>query len=1102
MTEQLPGRYVNNRYQLRRLIGRGGMGEVFLAYDRLMQEAVALKRVMLPHGESDLTVPGIDNRLALAMEFQTLGSLRHPNIISVLDYGFDDEEGQPFFTMELLHQPRNIIEAGRDMDVSAKLDHILQLLQALVYLHRRGIIHRDLKPDNVLVVDGQVKVLDFGLAVQRGLATEPPVAGTLAYMAPELLQETPATQASDLYAFGMIAIELLAGEHPFDTHNVANLIQDIYTRIPDLSGLDIRRKLAQLLKGLVAKSLAERHSDATRVLTLYAQAAGVALRESDATRESFLQAARFIGRQHELNDLLEGLDALTEGEGAVVLVGGESGVGKSRLLDEVRMHAMVRGMRVARGQSMQDGGSLYHAWRPIIQRLVLFTPVLAEETAVLKVLVPDIERLLSVPDLPAMGRQSALDQLPAVLEALLRRQTQPLVIFLEDLHWARESVDLLTRVYQGIRQLPVMLIASFRNDEAPDLPSVLPHAHLIELKRLEADEIGELCHSMLGDRVTNQEAVIDLLERESEGNVFFIVEVVRALAEETGRLDLIGTQTLPPTVFARGMKTIIERRLARVPLRDRPLLQIAAVVGRYLDLDVLTYLEPDVDLLHWLTVCSDAAVLDVNEGRWRFAHDKLRGGLFDRIDDEQRLVLHRRVALAIETVYGIVPEQYKRLAYHWGMAGDLEKEAYYASLAAEQMVQAGLNLEAKALYEQALRAITALPQTRERRLQLIDWATRRAEVSFYHPDDSIPEMLDHAMQAAQEVSDVIAVMKVLSAYGTYYYMVGQVNAARDVVTRCLALGHEYGIDRDQTLLDYMMRPYGTLGRTQILSGEFEESIEALDQSIAMGQATQQYHVVSSNLMWKAVSQYMTGNRQQSLQIADRAMQLANVIAHPSQIAGNLSVLAFLDAITGYTEQTEQRATLALEICQKTADVHPQYIARASMGRVYMLLGQERRAAHEFEIALKLAFEKQVYTTVPMFQAWHAETIASSGDWQRAVRLAENALQLAQKTHQRLSEAEVRRALGCIYAEAGMNVMEWQRARTHIRQSIAMFQQMKALPLLANALFQLAQLSYEHDEIESAANAMTQARVLANELDMPWHKVQIAALQGTLGVSGQ
>jgi len=191
------------RYQLLNQLGAGGMGVVYRALDRLSGQVVALKQVtvdsdrLLFASHADQSQNSQDVRLSLAREFKTLASLRHPNIISVMDYGFDIQH-QPFFTMTLLENTQTIFQAGQGQSSEVQNELLMQLLQALLYLHRRRILHRDLKPGNVVVVNGQVKVLDFGLAVARGEGGE--TAGTLAYMAPELLSGDAASECSDLYA--------------------------------------------------------------------------------------------------------------------------------------------------------------------------------------------------------------------------------------------------------------------------------------------------------------------------------------------------------------------------------------------------------------------------------------------------------------------------------------------------------------------------------------------------------------------------------------------------------------------------------------------------------------------------------------------------------------------------------------------------------------------------------------------------------------------------------------------------------------------------------------------------------------------------------------
>ena len=727
------------RYKLIKRIGHGGMGAVYEALDRLTQEHVALKRVILPTavqqpgtganlrvapGPAQRTAP--DYRLALAHEFRTLASLRHPHIISVLDYGFDADQ-QPFYTMELLRDAQTITQVATQSTFGEKIQLLLQVLQALAYLHRRGVIHRDIKPGNMLVASGQVKLLDFGLATVRdrsldvdSIIDNDPVVGTLAYLAPEILKGAGARPYSDLYSVGMVAYEMFAGWHPFDTNNFASLIHDTLHETPDVVYLDVSQPIRDLVKRLLNKVPDLRYQTADDVMrALYSAADLTDPYETKPIRESYLQTARFVGREQELNELRAALTQTLSGQGSSWLIGGESGVGKSRLVDEMRAIALINGVQVVRGQASVNTTAPFALWRSVLANLALQSTLTELEATVLKPLVPDIENLVefAVPDPNILDPDGTLSRLLAIVEEVMYRQGQPLLIILEDLQWAGQDLRILERLIRITSQVPIMILGTYRNDEMPKLPRQLPLMQLLTLERLAPDEIRALSTSILGEKAGQRDQVVDLLHKETEGNALFIVEVIRVLAEEAGQMDLVGDTTVPPAVFSQGIHSVIQRRLKRVPETDRFLLRIAAVMGRTLDLQVLSAIN-DNDLQDWLARCTEASVFDVLDDRWRFAHDKLRESVVADIPAEDRSYLHQFIAQAIEDVYPNDRTHTLTLAHHWRQAKQPERELPHVIAASELALSSADYVGAQQYAQRALELSGQLAVDRIVRAQL------------------------------------------------------------------------------------------------------------------------------------------------------------------------------------------------------------------------------------------------------------------------------------------------------------------------------------------------------------------------------------------------
>jgi tetratricopeptide (TPR) repeat protein len=630
-----------------------------------------------------------DPKLALAREFRTLATAQHPNVINVLDYGFRPD-GQPFFTMALLENARPITQAAADAPIDYVIGLLIQLLQGVTYLHRRGILHRDLKPANVLVANDVVKIVDFGLSADRREASR--TAGTLAYMAPELIVGGPATEASDLYALGIIAIEMFSGGYPFSMDDIGPLVDQILAGNPTFQITDPRvdERIVAILHRLTRRSPEERHISLKELYAIYEDLTGHPYKYLSATtRDSYLQAAKLVGRESEIATFQAALQCLDQGIGAGWLVAGESGVGKSRLIDEVRTLALIHGVAVLKGQTRSESNRLYEVWREPLANLVLRGTLTDSEASILKPYLPNIEQILgrAVEMPPTLAPQAFQMRFFEVVLGLLEQDDRPLLIILDDLQWiTRESLALLNFVLPITRTKPIIVIGTFRDDEAPGLPAKLPLLQVMKLNRLVPDEIAALTESMFGSQALAPN-LLGFIGKETEGNVFFIVEVVRALAELSGGLAEIGTRTLPASLLTGGVRQVIERRFARVPKAMIGLLNIAAVSGRALDLALLErFRPPDIALEDWLQECTDAAILERSGAVWRFAHDKLREALINGLSEGRKALVNEQIAEAIEALYPDDPSQFVALYNHWRHSGNLAKTAHYAALAAEQLV--------------------------------------------------------------------------------------------------------------------------------------------------------------------------------------------------------------------------------------------------------------------------------------------------------------------------------------------------------------------------------------------------------------------------------
>jgi tetratricopeptide (TPR) repeat protein len=1026
---------VDRRYTLDATLGSGGMGSVFRARDRLSGRVLALKVV----GRSDpadshsgLPSSRVEGRLlALATEFQTLSSLHHPNVIRVLDYGFDEAVG-PYFTMDLLDRPRSISEEGRGATLEGKVDLLAQLLRALHYMHRRGVIHRDLKPSNVLCVGGAVRVADFGLATNASAEALTAVAGTPEYIAPELWFGGAPSVASDLYSVGVVMFELL----------FASMWQ---SRIPHGWRFGVKESFpAEPLGALVAKLLSrepgDRGASALEVLHALGNASGIGLApETAATRESFLQASEFVGRDAELAALLHAFDDARAGRGSGWLVAGESGIGKSRLVAELRAHALVAKAYVVAGHATSTEGAPFEPWIPILRALSLRVELPDEDASLLKELVPDLPELLGRPVPDSTVHASAMrGRLVGAIESLFRRQPQTTLVLVEDLHWASvDSAELVVRVSELARSLPLLVVGTSRDDEpSPVLDAATPMTRLT-LARLERESIKKLTTSILG-REASAPAVIDYLCRETDGNVFFLVEIVRALAEQAGRLDRVVEIERPGGLLTGGIERIAHRRIDRLPESQVELLELAAVLGRDMDLAVLQRLQPGEPIDGWLRSCANAAVLESHGEAFRFAHEKLRDAILARVPAAAREAMHRKVAAAIEATYEGPQLEAKsaNLAHHFRAARDDAKAAHFAERAGDRATRLCSYGEARAHYAAALDALDRLPAGSATRRQKVDvllkqiytnFVAEAAEQNFRRAAEA-RALLEQAVEgSALSREDQARYARLNYVYGRIHFYRGETAKALDYYRLVLPAGLESG---DEELIAL---PSCLVGSALVIDGDARSAEPLLARAIEplerLGEPFEWFRAVG----YHGLSLLAQGRYREGVAELARVRGRAHEIGQPSLLSAAYLMSGSTFLFSGDWPLVIEHLERTLAFAEQSGDRLHLSLAWSGIGWAHSHLG-DQAAAQDCRLRAQRISEDLGGRLMlnDWFQAGDAEIALNAGRHDEARGRAQE-IAGASASGKLFSRGVAERVWGEVAALEG----DAEEADTHMTRSIAL-----------------------------------------------------------------
>ena len=452
---------------------------------------------------------------------------------------------------------------------------------------------------------------------------------------------------------------------------------------------------------------------------------------------ALLERTPFVGREEERAVLRRLLDQVAGGRGALIVIGGEAGVGKTRLAEELMAEARQRNMTALMGRCYEmEGAPPYIAFVEILEaaarvvRPEALREALGDAAPEVAKLMPELRRLF--PDIPPPAELSPEQErrylFNCIREFVERAgRAQPLFLVLEDLHWADDSTLLLIQhIAQRLSNMPVLILGTYRDvelDVARPLARALEEllrqrlAHDLALKRLPEAGVQAMLRGLSGQ--DPPPSLVQAVYRETEGNPFFVEEVFHHLAAEGKLFDAQGRWRSDLSIgeleVPRGVRLVIGRRLERVSEDCRRVLTTAAVIGRgfsfellealsEVDIDVLLDAVDDAERAHLITSAGDG-----REARFTFAHELIRQTLLSGLSPPRRQRLHLRVAEAMERVYPQTLEEYAAgLAHHLyqaGAAAGPEKTVRYLALAGDQAIRAVAYEEAEHLYQMALEVL-------------------------------------------------------------------------------------------------------------------------------------------------------------------------------------------------------------------------------------------------------------------------------------------------------------------------------------------------------------------------------------------------------------
>lgn len=683
----------------------------------------------------------------------------------------------------------------------------------------------------------------------------------------------------------------------------------------------------------------------------------------------------FVDRQREMTALDHHLEeAINTKRGRLVLIEGEAGVGKTRLVNE--WLAVPRGAHVLVGRCFKAEHSVpYHPWIDLLcnslscidwERLELPNLWLAE----LARLIPELGVVCSVLPLsapldPELSRGRLAEAMHQWLRALSHQRL--VCLFLDDLQWIdRASLALLEYLLRHSTGLPLMMLGAQREREADphwqEIEGILIReglCHRMALYRLSFPEVDAIARN-IGFRAADPDAFLKRLFRETEGNPLFVIEILHSL--QNMNVDSSGEWPIPTTI-----KGVIQSGLGRLSRQTRQMLVVAAVIGRAFDYRILHTItgQPIEAVLSALDEGIAAGIIVEQADHYDFAHGKIRAVLYSTTSCARRQYLHHRIARAVEKLHaGDLSSFFGFLANHFEAAGEAEPACYYVLRAAKRAVELYADEDALSWYDRA---------------QALSERT-------------------HAELAPEVIPKVIPFQQVRVSPSLSLDVFGLVHRQRGLI-------------------------HQRTGRYKMARQDFEFAQVRAIERFRLDEQAAAHGLLSYLAYFCGDYDVLADHAQQSLELATRAGEAALC----AEGLRNLGIAAYR---TGDYQRAIHLYKEALAAYRSAGD-------RAGMARCYNNIGfalrtleQFDEAVESFQQALKLNEEAGFIEGAALVLSNIGRVYARSGDLQQALSCLKRALTLSDETHADWIVAKVCRTMGSVY----LRDRRWAQALTYAKRA--------------------------------------------------------------------